>query len=131
MAASRSPRRTVVGTVVSDKMHKTITVREDRLVRHPKYGKYVRRQVVYRAHDEREQAKTGDVVEIAHTRPLSKTKHWRLVGVVRSGRVEAVRGDEDREAAAPPPKQRPQPKPESAESPEATEAPAAGEETSS
>jgi small subunit ribosomal protein S17 len=84
---------TVVGTVVSDRMHKTISVRQERLVKHPLYGKYLRRSTVYKAHDEHEQARPGDTVEIVHTRPLSKTKHWRLVKIVRrsvadTGRVE-------------------------------------------
>ena len=77
-------RRVVTGKVVSDKMDKTITVREDRLVKHPRYGKYIRRQTTYKAHDEANTAKSGDVVEIAYCRPMSKTKNWRLVKVVRS-----------------------------------------------
>ena len=80
--ATRGTRKTVVGRVVSDKMPKTISVRRDRLVKHPLYGKYVRRWTVYKAHDENNEAKAGDQVEIAQTRPLSKTKCWRLVRVV-------------------------------------------------
>jgi small subunit ribosomal protein S17 len=102
MSTQRSARKTVVGTVVSDKMHKTISVREERLVPHPMYGKYVRRDVVYKAHDEGNQARAGDVVEIAFTRPLSKTKNWKLVRILRSGALQAVLGEEDREAAAAP-----------------------------
>jgi small subunit ribosomal protein S17 len=63
-------------------MKKTITVRVERLEPHAKYGKYVRRSTVCKAHDENGEAKTGDTVEIAATRPLSKTKRWRLVRVV-------------------------------------------------
>ena len=83
---SRGRRRIVQGTVISDKMEKTITVRENRMVKHPLYGKYVRRKTVYKAHDERNEAHNGDVVEIVYTRPLSKTKCWRLVRVVRRPR---------------------------------------------
>ena len=80
----RGKRRVVTGTVVSDKMDKTITVRQDRLVKHPRYGKYIRRATTYKAHDESNQAKLGDVVQITFCRPLSKTKTWRLASVVRS-----------------------------------------------
>ena len=83
MARERGKRRTVVGHVVSDKMDKTITVKEERLVKHPLYGKYIRRSTTYKAHDEANQAVAGDVVEIAFGRPVSKTKNWRLVRVVR------------------------------------------------
>lgn len=99
-ATARNPRVLVVGTVVSDKMQKTIAVREDHTVRHPRYGKYLKRSTVYKAHDESEQAEVGDQVEIAFTRRLSKTKCWRLVRVVRKGKAEAVRGEADREAVA-------------------------------
>jgi small subunit ribosomal protein S17 len=85
MSRERGKRRTVVGEVVSDKMDKTIKVREQRLVAHPLYGKYVRRDTMYKAHDETNQAHVGDIVEIAFGRPMSKTKNWRLVRVVRVG----------------------------------------------
>ena len=98
--APRTPKITVIGTVVSDKMQKTIAVREDRLVRHARYGKFLKRSTVYKAHDEQEQAGLGDEVEIAFARRLSKTKSWRLVRVVRRGKAEAVRGEADREAVA-------------------------------
>ena len=80
----RGHRRTVVGVVASDKMDKTITVKHERLVKHPKYGKYMKRAAKYMAHDEEGRAKVGDVVEIVQARPLSKRKAWRLVRVVRS-----------------------------------------------
>ena len=80
--AERGTRKTVVGKVVSDKMAKTISVRTERLVKHPLYGKYVRRWTTYKAHDEQNEAQMGDTVEIMETRPLSKTKRWRLVRVV-------------------------------------------------
>ena len=108
--APRTPKITVIGTVVSDKMQKTIAVREDRLVRHARYGKFLKRSTVYKAHDEQEQAEVGDEVEIAFARRLSKTKSWRLVRVVRRGKAEAVRGEADREAVAARPV-RPQPAP--------------------
>jgi len=81
---ARGHRSAIVGVVASDKMDKTIVVRHERLVKHPKYGKYLKRAKKYMAHDEQGQAKVGDVVEIAQTRPLSKRKAWRLVRVVRS-----------------------------------------------
>lgn len=99
-AADRGPRRTIVGKVVSDRMHKTIVVAEPRLVRHARYGKILKREVTYKAHDEENEARVGDEVEIVAARRLSKTKHWRLVRVLRRGKAEAVRGDEDREKVA-------------------------------
>ncbi|MDJ0973462.1 MAG: 30S ribosomal protein S17 [Planctomycetota bacterium] len=90
--SGRGRRLTVVGRVLSDKMDKTITVAEESLKPHPLYGKYIRRSIKYKAHDENNEAREGDVVEIAHTRPLSKSKRWRLVRVVRRdrlGRLEA------------------------------------------
>lgn len=83
-ASSRGKRRVVTGTVVSDAMDKTITVRQERLVKHPLYGKYIRRATKYKAHDEQNRAKVGDKVEITFCRPMSKTKTWRLVNVVKS-----------------------------------------------
>ncbi len=76
---------TRVGIVQSDKMDKTIVVRIERRVLHPVYKKYVRRFTKLYAHDEQNQAKTGDTVELVATRPLSKLKRWRLGRVVRSG----------------------------------------------
>jgi small subunit ribosomal protein S17 len=78
----RTPRRTQVGVVTGDKMNKTIVVEVERLVEHPKYGKRIRRSARYYAHDEAREAKVGDKVEIAETRPISKMKRWRLVRVV-------------------------------------------------
>jgi small subunit ribosomal protein S17 len=66
------------GTVVSDKMNKSIMVSVERLVRHPIYGKYVKQRVKYMAHDEKGECKTGDKVEIVETRPLSKVKRWKI-----------------------------------------------------
>ena len=93
-AAGRTPRATVVGEVVSDRMKKTVVVTEVRSVRHPKYGKFINRTTRYHVHDEKETAKLGDVVEIEHTRPLSKLKRWRLVRIVRASQGR-VRGEKD------------------------------------
>jgi small subunit ribosomal protein S17 len=79
----RGNLKTVRGTVVSEGMDKTIVVKTERRVRHPRYGKYVRKYTTYYAHDEGEQARRGDLVELAATRPVSKTKRWRLLRVVR------------------------------------------------
>lgn len=94
-ARGRSPRRTIVGIVTSAKMVKTIAVRVSRKIKHPTYGKYVTRHIVYKAHDEARVAKEGDHVEIAFARRLSKSKAWRLVRVVSAARVVAVRGEEE------------------------------------
>jgi small subunit ribosomal protein S17 len=82
----RGRRQERQGTVVSDGMEKTIVVRVDVVKAHPKYKKVVRRSVKFHAHDEQSQAKVGDVVRIVETRPLSKTKRWRLVEVVEKAR---------------------------------------------
>jgi small subunit ribosomal protein S17 len=74
--------RTIEGRVVSNKMQKTVTVLLERQVQHPLYGKIVRRSTKVHAHDENGECKEGDVVRIAETRPLSKTKNWRVVKVV-------------------------------------------------
>jgi small subunit ribosomal protein S17 len=75
----------VRGKVISDRMNKTIVVKAERMVKHPQYGKYVRRYTTYHAHDERDEAREGDIVELASTRPLSTLKRGRLVRVVRAG----------------------------------------------
>lgn len=75
--------RTLTGTVVSDKMQKTIAVVVERLVKHPQYGKYVRRSTKLLAHDEENTSRPGDLVAIAECRPYSKRKAWRLVEVIR------------------------------------------------
>ncbi|MHC4884000.1 MAG: 30S ribosomal protein S17 [Planctomycetota bacterium] len=78
----RNQRRVVQGLVSSDKADKTIVVTVQRQVKHPKYGKFIKRSSKYHAHDENNDAKQGDLVEIAECRPMSKTKVWRLVKVV-------------------------------------------------
>lgn len=87
----RGRRIEVVGEVISDKMDKTISVLIYRLIRHKKYGKFMRRTSVFKAHDEKNVAKIGDTVRIYQTRPLSKTKRWALAEVLKAGnRAEAV-----------------------------------------
>ena len=82
--------RTVVGTVASDKAHKTIKVVSEFQFRHAKYGKYLKRRTVLHAHDEKNEAREGDRVEIAECRPLSKTKHHRLVRIIERAPERAV-----------------------------------------
>lgn len=87
----RGRMQEVVGEVISDKMDKTITVQVYRRVRHEKYGKFLKKTSVFKAHDEKNDAKTGDKVRIQMSRPLSKTKRWRLMEVVeRAVQVEGV-----------------------------------------
>ena len=84
MVENESKLRTITGRVVSNKMDKTITVLVERLVKHPVYGKYVKRSVKMMAHDEQNVCHEGDVVAIASCRPLSKHKSFRLVQVLES-----------------------------------------------
>ncbi len=81
--AARGRRARRVGVVTSSGRNKTIRVTVSYRVRHPKYGKYLRRRTVLHAHDERNECRDGDRVEVVQCRPISKTKHWRLVRVVR------------------------------------------------
>ena len=74
----------VKGQVVSDKGDKTISVLIYRLMKHPKYKKYIRKKSIFKAHDEKNQAKAGDIVKIHESRPLSKTKRWKLLEIVES-----------------------------------------------
>src|SRR5512132_2110552 len=83
---ARATRKTRVGRVVSDKMQKTVVVAIERRVPHPVYGKMVTRTKKVKAHDEENSAKTGDLVRIVETRPLSKDKRWRLVEIVDRAR---------------------------------------------
>ena len=82
----RNSRKTRVGMVVSDKMQKTVVVSIERRVQHPVYGKMVRRTKKLKAHDEQNEAKTGDTVRIMETRPLSKDKRWRVVEIIERAR---------------------------------------------
>ncbi|MBU1037835.1 MAG: 30S ribosomal protein S17 [Candidatus Omnitrophica bacterium] len=79
----RGKRKEKIGVVVSDKMDKTISVRVDWVTHHPVYRKIVRRATKFKAHDEKNIAKMGDTVKIQETRPLSKTKRWRLLEIVK------------------------------------------------
>jgi small subunit ribosomal protein S17 len=90
IAQQRPLLRTVVGVVASDKGNKTIKVVVNYQTKHPKYGKYLKRRTVLHAHDEKNDAKLGDTVEIAECRPLSKTKHHRLVRIVERAPERAV-----------------------------------------
>ncbi len=82
--------RTITGVVASDKAHKTIKVVVNYQTRHPKYGKFLKRRTVLHAHDEKDEAREGDTVEIAECRPLSKTKHHRLLRIVERAPEKAV-----------------------------------------
>jgi small subunit ribosomal protein S17 len=81
-SSGRGQRKTRIGAVVSDKSKKTVTVMVKRRVSHPLYGKQMTRTKKYHAHDEKNEYQVGDVVRIAETRPLSKTKRWRVVELI-------------------------------------------------
>jgi small subunit ribosomal protein S17 len=109
-AEKTTGRRVLEGVVTSDKMAKTRRVEVQRLVRHPKYGKFVKRRTICYVHDEKNESHLGDTVEIVESRPLSKTKRWELVKIVKkapsrtlSNLEGAVAGSEvpGSEAAAP------------------------------
>jgi len=86
-AGAEGAKRTLTGRVVSSKMQKTITVAVERLVKHDRYGKYVRRTTKLLAHDENDECREGDLVDIAECRRLSSRKAWRLVRVVKRATV--------------------------------------------
>lgn len=86
-AEKKSLQRTLVGRVISNKMDKTVTVLVERRVKHPVYGKYVVRSTKLHAHDESDALNEGDLVEIAETRPLSKTKAWKVTRVLEAART--------------------------------------------
>lgn len=81
--AERGNRKVLIGKVVSNKMDKTIVVAVEEQLRHPAYGKIIKRTNKFKAHDEENQCNIGDVVEIMETRPLSRDKRWRLVEVLQ------------------------------------------------
>ena len=81
-AEARQQRRTLTGVVTRDKMDKTRRVEIERLVKHSRYGKYIKRRTICHVHDEQNESHIGDTVEIMETRPLSKNKNWRLLRVV-------------------------------------------------
>jgi small subunit ribosomal protein S17 len=99
-AQTRTPAKTQIGLVVSDKRDKTITVEVRRVVKHARYGKYLNRSTLYHAHDEKEEAKTGDRVEIQACRPISKQKRWSLVRILEKATTVDVQV-KDVEIAAP------------------------------
>jgi len=82
----RNLRKTRIGKVVSDKMDKTITVAIEDHVKHPLYGKIVKKTVKFKAHDEKNECNIGDTVKIMETRPLSKDKRWRLVEIIEKAK---------------------------------------------
>ena len=87
-------RKTRVGRVVSNKMHKTVVVTVETLRHHPLYKKTIRRAVKYKAHDEKNECKLGDVVKIIETRPLSKEKRWRVAEIITTREVVEVQPEE-------------------------------------
>ena len=82
----RNLRKERIGVVVSNKMDKSIVILVERKVKHPKYGKFVKRSTKFMAHDEKNEAGMGDTVRIMETRPLSKNKCWRLVEIVEKAK---------------------------------------------
>ncbi len=82
MTTDRNRRKSRVGKVVSDRMDKTVVVSIERLVKHVKYGRYVRRRSKFKVHDEKNECRMGDTVRFMETRPISKDKHWRFVEIV-------------------------------------------------
>jgi small subunit ribosomal protein S17 len=86
-SVQRGRRKSLTGVVVSNKMQKTVVVMVERLVRHPTYGKMVRRRAKIKAHDDGNRCQIGDKVLIRETRPLSKDKHWRVVDVLEQAAV--------------------------------------------
>src|SRR5258706_15408265 len=97
----RGDRRVETGIVLSDVRNKTITVEVKRLVKHARYGKYIFRSTNLHAHDEKDEAKKGDRVEIVETRPISKQKRWRLIRVVERAAVLGSLDIKDVEVLAP------------------------------
>ncbi len=87
------PKRILIGTVVSDKTDKTVVVKVERKVKHPLYGKIIRRSKKYHAHDEANTYKTGETVRIEETAPVSKLKTWKVIERVVTGKTAAVEAD--------------------------------------
>jgi small subunit ribosomal protein S17 len=92
MSDNRGQRKTATGTVEKDPKDKTIAVKSVRLVRHPRYHKFVRRISRIMVHDEKQESRAGDIVEIMECRPISKTKSWRLLRIISS---RTVKGSEE------------------------------------
>ena len=87
------PKRILIGTVVSDKSDKTVVVKVERKVKHPMYGKIIRRSKKYHAHDADNAFKSGEVVRIEETAPISKLKSWRVIDRITAGKGVAVEAD--------------------------------------
>lgn len=98
--AQRGTRRTAIGVVTSDKMNKTRRVEIPRLVKHPRYGKYIRRRTICHVHDEGNVSRVGDQVEIMESRPISKSKHWLFLRVVTKAPSGVVEGQAPAEPAS-------------------------------
>lgn len=81
------PKKRFIGVVVSDKMDKTVTVRVERTVKHPKFGKYIKKSKKFYAHDENNECRVGDVVEIEESRPLSKLKRWVVLRILKKAEL--------------------------------------------
>lgn len=94
------PKRILSGTVTSDKANKTVTVKVERKVKHPLYGKIIRRSKKYHAHDEANEYTVGDQVRIVETKPISKTKTWEVLDRLHASKGVAVEADLDVEAAS-------------------------------
>ena len=95
------PKRILIGSVTSDKTDKTVTVLVERKVKHPLYGKIIRRSKKYHAHDEKNEFTLGDIVRIEETKPISKTKTWAVKDRVVAGGVQAIEADLDVAEATP------------------------------
>ncbi|MDD3853494.1 MAG: 30S ribosomal protein S17 [Syntrophomonadaceae bacterium] len=87
MTENRTNKKVRIGTVTSDKMEKTITVSVETVKQHPLYKKTIKTSKKYKVHDENNEAKTGDIVKIIETRPLSKDKRWRLIEIIRKAKT--------------------------------------------
>ena len=87
------PKRILIGTIVSDKTDKTVVVKVERKVKHPMYGKIIRRSKKYHAHDEDNTFKTGEVVRIEETAPISKLKSWKVIERVVAGKTAALEAE--------------------------------------
>src|ERR1700736_548907 len=98
---TRGKRRVQTGVVTSDKMNKTRRVEIPRLVKHQRYGKYIRRRTICHVHDENNESHLGDTVEIMESRPVYKSKCWRLVRVVSKARVALPQTEVEQLGAAP------------------------------
>ncbi|MCS7253065.1 MAG: 30S ribosomal protein S17 [Armatimonadota bacterium] len=104
MGIQRGRRKRRIGVVVSDKMNKTVVVVVERLIRHPLYKKVLRKRKKYYAHDENNECRVGDIVEIVETRPLSKLKRWRVVRIIERAKIAVpVAAKEAEESAVIPP----------------------------